>query len=142
MTGYLLILLVIWLAFAAICAVVAENRGHNRTSWLILGFFFGVFALIGLLLQPPGHHGQKTCPRCAELVKSEASVCRFCGHEFPAGDELTIQRRVDAPVRTDLPNSPKLRCPSCGCGPPNVELVNEGMIFCTPENKVTGVLAT
>jgi rRNA maturation endonuclease Nob1 len=24
----------------------------------------------------------KKCPQCAELVKREARVCRFCGHEF------------------------------------------------------------
>jgi hypothetical protein len=25
---------------------------------------------------------EKKCPRCAESVKAEAQVCRFCGHEF------------------------------------------------------------
>jgi hypothetical protein len=25
---------------------------------------------------------EKTCPRCAELVKFAAQVCRYCGHEF------------------------------------------------------------
>lgn len=25
----------------------------------------------------------KRCPQCAEDVKAEAKVCRFCGHEFP-----------------------------------------------------------
>jgi hypothetical protein len=24
----------------------------------------------------------KTCPKCAEDVKSAALICRFCGHEF------------------------------------------------------------
>jgi hypothetical protein len=26
---------------------------------------------------------EKKCPRCAESVKAEAQVCRFCGNEFP-----------------------------------------------------------
>lgn len=25
---------------------------------------------------------EKQCPRCAETVKDEAKVCRFCGHNF------------------------------------------------------------
>jgi hypothetical protein len=27
---------------------------------------------------------EKVCPDCAETVKSEARVCRFCGHQFDA----------------------------------------------------------
>lgn len=29
--------------------------------------------------------GLKKCPYCAESVKAEAMVCRFCGREFPRG---------------------------------------------------------
>jgi predicted Ser/Thr protein kinase len=36
---------------------------------------------------------KKTCPKCAEVLKLEATICRFCGHEFPPG-------QVDAEVRS------------------------------------------
>jgi hypothetical protein len=31
----------------------------------------------------------KVCPRCAESVRSAAVVCRYCGYEFPAREELS-----------------------------------------------------
>lgn len=27
--------------------------------------------------------GAKSCPQCAESVKSAARICRFCGYQFP-----------------------------------------------------------
>ena len=26
---------------------------------------------------------EKKCPQCAEMVKADAKICRFCGHQFP-----------------------------------------------------------
>lgn len=37
------------------------------------------------------HKGIKVCPMCAETVKAEARICRFCGHKFGNDDIETAQ---------------------------------------------------
>jgi len=39
-------------------------------------------------------YDEKTCPRCAEVIKKAAAVCKHCGHEFSA-TELDDQRLKD-----------------------------------------------
>jgi len=38
--------------------------------------------------------GMKKCPECAELVKNDARICKFCGYEFclkPTTQEQEIE---------------------------------------------------
>jgi hypothetical protein len=62
-----------------------------RTVVLVYGSIFlvlGVLGLLGLLYGSFEDHrrlrrqAHKPCPDCAETVKSEAKVCRFCGYRF------------------------------------------------------------
>lgn len=48
----LIIELLIMLVFTVVCALVGQARGRSVVAWAILGFFFGCFALILLLVLP------------------------------------------------------------------------------------------
>lgn len=37
---------------------------------------------------------KKSCPRCAERVRIEARICRFCGHEFQKSADVVQQPQV------------------------------------------------
>ena len=38
--------------FGTICAILAHGRGRSAVGWFFLGFFFGCFALVLLLVLP------------------------------------------------------------------------------------------
>ena len=71
--------------------------------WWIFGasFFIIAFPWAILLKSKKGEpetrrvlEGMKKCPECAELVKKDARVCRFCGYEFypkPVTQEQEIE---------------------------------------------------
>ena len=45
-------LLLIWVMFAVVTAVAANARGRSALGWGLLGFLFGPFALIAVLVMP------------------------------------------------------------------------------------------
>ncbi len=44
--------LIIAIAFAFGCRKIAENKGRGATLWTVLGFFFGLIALIIIAILP------------------------------------------------------------------------------------------
>ena len=60
---------------------------------ILAGVFLLIFALVvvGLVVflarrQRSASAGRQPCPYCAELIKPEAKVCRYCGRDLPASD--------------------------------------------------------
>jgi hypothetical protein len=89
---YFVVGLVVPVLLALIPANIAKSKGRSLGLWWFYGWMLFPVALIHALLLPANDslaeaqavrsgEGRK-CPQCAELIKSDAKVCRFCGYDL------------------------------------------------------------
>lgn len=93
----LVVLLVLAGILGIIPAMIASKKGRDAGAWWIYGTLLFIIALPHALLLEPSQEfkdqraeasGMRKCPFCAEMVKAEARICRYCNRELPVIQQI------------------------------------------------------
>lgn len=78
------LLVIVWVViFAVPVAWLATERGRPAFPWLVLGAFYGPFALLMVGLAPVSDSGAfGRCPECQEVIRMAATTCPHCGTDL------------------------------------------------------------
>lgn len=103
-----------------LCAFISGFKRRNTFLFFMVGMLLGPIGVIACLVVPKNEEeiekekvkfgSHKKCPKCAEIVKKEAVICKHCGSKFQLSSQLkTITSEAD-------PDNSSKRIGQCQCG--------------------------
>ncbi|RBP83946.1 zinc ribbon domain-containing protein [Marinomonas rhizomae] len=111
---------ILWIAFAILVGLLASTKGRSGFLFFLLALVLSpVIGLIIALVVPKNNEiveskaietgGMRKCPNCAELVKSEAKICKHCQSDLnnTVTNEMKIKenklsKKIDSSTDIDL----------------------------------------
>ena len=71
-------LVLFWFICAFVAGIISSAKGRSFSQGFFWGLALGIFGIIVVVVLSKG----QTCPYCAEIIKSDAVVCKHCGKKI------------------------------------------------------------